>query len=279
MSELHYTTVGDGPPLVFVHGLAGSTRWWRHNTKGLSNHFKLYLIDLPGFGMTGSPRPLTDILASLPAWLDLLGLEKVHLVGHSMGGYVVTHFAATHPERVGRLALIDAAGIPLKSTLPHMIGRVLQSIPYGSPSFIPTVISDGLRAGIPTLLRLTWEILDVDARPLLRNIEAPTLILWGTRDKLLPPQHGLQMAKLIPNASFHFIPRAGHNAMADRPVLVNRHLLDFFCQALADEEPETKPTPFPELAEKEEGRDLVGLPSYSAIRGMCHVAKLCYHSL
>lgn len=251
MSELHYSTLGSGPPLVFVHGLAGSTRWWRHNTRSLAEHFTVYLVDLPGFGQTGAARPLGEVVASLPVWLDLLGLERVHLVGHSMGGYVAIHLAATAPERVGRLALIDALGIPLRSSVPRMIGRLLQSIPHGSLSFIPTVVSDGLRAGIPTLLRLTNEIMEIDARPLLRRIEAPTLVLWGTRDRVLPPQQGLKMAELIPSATFHFIPRAGHNAMADRPRLVNRHLVDFFRRALPDEQPERGPTPFPELARGE----------------------------
>ena len=119
-----------------------------------------------------------------------------------------------------------------------MMWRLMRALPHGSPTFLPTVVSDGLRAGIPTLLRLTAEILEVDARPLLRTIQAPTLVLWGTRDKLLPPQMGLEMESLIPNATFHFIPRAGHNAMADRSGLVNRYLVDFFTQVLPDNQAE-----------------------------------------
>lgn len=228
MSELHYTTYGSGPPLVLVHGLAGSTRWWRRNTRALSEHFRVYLVDLPGFGLSGSACALEDVALSLPAWLDWMGLERVHLVGHSMGGYVSLRLAAEQPERIDRLALIDAVGMPLKSNLQRMILRLVQAAKHGSFSFIPTVISDGLRAGIPTLLRLTSEICEVDARPLLPHIQAPTLLLWGTRDVMLPPQMGVQMADLIPNATLHFIPRAGHNAMADRPTLVNQYLLDFF---------------------------------------------------
>lgn len=228
MAELNYTVYGEGPPLVLVHGLAGSTRWWRRNTHVLSEHFKVYLIDLPGFGGSGAAESLEVVTASLPAWLDWIGLDCVHLVGHSMGGYVALHLAARQPERVRRLALIDSVGVPVKAPIRHMVSRMASAVRHGSFTFIPTVISDGLRAGIPTLLRLTSEIVEVDGRPLLRQIQAPTLVLWGTRDVILPPRLGMEMAKEIPDATFHFIPRAGHNAMADRPRLVNRYLVDFF---------------------------------------------------
>ncbi len=228
MSELHFLSVGEGPPLVFVHGLAGSTRWWRRNVQPLSRHFKVYVLDLPGFGRSNAPCPLEEIAASLPAWLDQMGLERVRLVGHSMGGYISLRLAATQPERVAQLALIDSVGMPLHATLPHLIGRTLLGARYSSLTFVPTILWDGLRAGIPTLLRLASEIMDVDARPLLQALQMPTLILWGTRDVLLPPHLGSEMAELVPDATLHLIPRAGHNAMADRPALVNRHLLDFF---------------------------------------------------
>jgi pimeloyl-ACP methyl ester carboxylesterase len=230
MTELHYTTYGSGPPLVMVHGLAGSQRWWRRNTKALSKHFKVYLIDLPGFGRRGAVRPLAELAASLPAWLEWAGLDCVRLVGHSMGGYIALHLAATTPERVAQLALINSVGMPVETSVPQMVRRLLLSAPHGSPTFIPTILTDGVRAGIPALLRLTAEIVKVDARPLLRAIQAPTLVLWGTRDILLPPRMGMQMARHIPNATFQFVPRAGHNAMADRPTMVNRYLLDFFQQ-------------------------------------------------
>ena len=239
MSNLHYTAQGNGPPLVFVHGLAGSSRWWRANTRLLSKHFTVYLVDLPGFGRSRATGrgPLAELVASLPGWLDRHGLERVHLVGHSMGGYIASHLAATRPERVGRLALIDSVGIPLNLNVAQMLRRVLQGLPHSAPLFVPIVVADGLRAGLPYLLRLTNEIVQVDTRVLLPQIEAPTLLLWGTRDTVVPPALGLEMSELIPDSRFYFIPRAGHNAMADRPELVNRYLVDFFLQALPSEQP------------------------------------------
>jgi pimeloyl-ACP methyl ester carboxylesterase len=226
--ELHYTSYGSGPPLVLVHGLAGSTRWWRRNIQALSPYFKVFLVDLPGFGLSGKGKTLEELRGVLPLWLDLMGLDCVHLVGHSMGGYLAINLAAMYPERIQRLCLIDAVGVPIRARLGTMMGRVINSIQHSSLTFIPTVISDGLRAGIPHLISLTREIVEVDARPMLPKIEATTLILWGTRDVITPPQLGLEMAETIPNATFRFVPRAGHNAMADRPKLVNEYLLEFF---------------------------------------------------
>ncbi|MCB0076864.1 MAG: alpha/beta hydrolase [Anaerolineales bacterium] len=226
---LNYVTIGSGPPLIFVHGLAGSNRWWARNSEMLSKEFTVYLIDLPGLQRAKEKyHPLAALVDSLPAWLDLLNLERVNLVGHSMGGYIALHLAATAPARVTRLALLDSVGMPTQTNTLGMMGRVLKGIRHSSPSFIPTVIGDGLRTGPPTLLRLTDEILAVDARPLLREIRVPTLVMWGTRDTLLPAKLGRRMAALIPNASFKLVPRAGHNVMADQPLKVNRYLRDFF---------------------------------------------------
>lgn len=226
--DLHYTSYGSGPPLVLVHGLAGSTRWWRRNIQALHPYFKVYLVDLPGFGLSGKGKPLKELTDVLPFWLELMGLECVDVIGHSMGAYLATHLAAAYPEKVNRLCLIDSVGVPIQAKLSNMIGRVINAVQYSSLTFIPTVVSDGLRAGIPHLIELTNEIVEVDSRPILPKIKATTLILWGTRDVITPPKMGLEMAELIPNSTFRFIPRAGHNAMADRPKLVNEYLLEFF---------------------------------------------------
>jgi pimeloyl-ACP methyl ester carboxylesterase len=232
MSKLHFTVQGEGEPLVLVHGLGASSRWWRRNTKALAEHFKVYLVDLPGFGLSGSPCALAEIAQSLELWLDHAELDCVNLVGHSMGGYVSIHLAAMRPERVRRLALINSAGIPVGVGLREMTTRLMLAFRHGSPTFIPTVITDVMRAGLPSLVRLSIELLQIDARPLCQKIQIPTLVLWGIRDKLLPPELGLQMAECLPNATFQYIPRAGHNPMVDRPAVVNRYLLDYLLRDL-----------------------------------------------
>ncbi|MGB0388397.1 MAG: alpha/beta fold hydrolase [Ardenticatenaceae bacterium] len=227
MSKLYYETFGSGPPLVLVHGLGGSGQWWLHNIEPLSWHFTLYVVDLPGFGRSAPTCSLVQLVSYLPAWLDEVGLERVQIVGHSMGGYLVQHLAATQPERVERLVLMGTLGVPLYAKTHDMVLRFLSELENIPLPFWPTMISDGLHAGIPALWRLTDEICKLDARPLMAQIQVPTLILWGEHDWLLPVEMGIKMAHLIPKASFYVIENAGHNVMIDQPEAVNQHLLDF----------------------------------------------------
>src|SRR5436305_923836 len=106
---VYYQVVGEGEPLVLVHGLSGSLRWWRRNVPALAEHYRVYLIDLPGFGMMRHfPRRLTldEVADDLAAWMKAVGLQKVSLIAHSMGGYLCMRVAATQPELVERLVLV-----------------------------------------------------------------------------------------------------------------------------------------------------------------------------
>ncbi len=88
--RISYQRVGTGPPLVLVHGLAGSGRWWRHNLRALTRRFTVYIVDLVGFGSSGHQEFLLDAASGyLVRWMDHLGIERASFIGHSMGGYVV----------------------------------------------------------------------------------------------------------------------------------------------------------------------------------------------
>src|SRR5690606_793883 len=106
---------GDAPVLVLLHGLSGSGRWWARNVPGLAEHHRVMIPDLVGYGRTplvGRVPPLARMADLLAGWLDALGLERVDVAGHSMGGQVAIHFAARHTTRLRRLVLVDAAGVP-----------------------------------------------------------------------------------------------------------------------------------------------------------------------
>ena len=103
--------VGTGPPLILLHGLAGSARWWARNIPALSRSFRVIAIDLPGFG--ASPRghrlELDGVVDQLVGTMDALGIDRASVIGHSMGGLIAGGLAADRPERVERLVLVDAA--------------------------------------------------------------------------------------------------------------------------------------------------------------------------
>src|SRR5690242_20540263 len=90
---IHYQVAGqeDGEPVVLVHGLSASWRWWVRNISALAERYRVYLLDLPGFGSMRRFRRhfvLDDLSASIIAWMDAMDIKQAHLIGHSMGGYI-----------------------------------------------------------------------------------------------------------------------------------------------------------------------------------------------
>jgi pimeloyl-ACP methyl ester carboxylesterase len=103
---IRYEVAGEGEPVVLVHGLSGSTGWWARNVAMLAGRYRVYLVDLPGFGAMRRLRrqfALAEAASWLSAWMESVGLGRAHLVGHSMGGYVCLRLAANRPEAVGTL--------------------------------------------------------------------------------------------------------------------------------------------------------------------------------
>src|SRR5690606_3573141 len=164
--------------------------------------------------------PALDAVAVILAeWFTVLGLERAHVVGHSMGGQIAIHLAADAPDRVDRLVLIAAAGIPRPidaRSLVQFLAGVAPITSWGDPRFIPAIVRDALKAGPITLLQASAHILRDDVRPLLPAIRAPTLVVWGTRDPLLPVEHSRILADRIPDARRVLLHRAAHNPMVDR---------------------------------------------------------------
>lgn len=228
---VRYEVAGEGEPVVLVHGLSGSTRWWARNVPALAEHHRVYLVNLPGFGTVRRPRRrfvLAEAASWLLAWLEALGLEEVNLVGHSMGGFLSLRIAAGRPGVVRRLVLVDPAGMPAGRTMLGHLGPLLLAARYGAPSFLPVLARDALYAGPLTLLRTTRDLLAEDVRGDLRSVGMPTLLVWGERDPLIPLSVGGLMRVEIPDSRLLVIERAGHNPMFDRPEDFNGALLAFF---------------------------------------------------
>jgi pimeloyl-ACP methyl ester carboxylesterase len=219
--------------VVLVHGLAGSARWWRRNVAALRSEYRVIIPDLIGFGRTERTGrlPRMDRVADvLCAWLEVLGQQCVHLVGHSMGGQVSIHLAANHPDVVDRLVLVDSAGIPRTRAPGDVVRAWMAMAPpraWGDPRFLRTIAEDAWAAGPATLAQALHRIVSDDVRPLLGRIRAPTLVVWGEGDRLVPPADGEAFRRLIPDARLVRIRRAAHNPMVDRPSAFNRVLLRF----------------------------------------------------
>ena len=228
-ATIAYQVAGDGPPLVLVHGLSGSSRWWRRNIGALTPHWRVYVVDLIGFGASRTRHPfvLAEAAGYLAQWLDQLELPRASLVGHSMGGLIAAELAADAPARVDRLVLVDPAALPLSPRLMIHALSLLRELRTLSPSFLPVLLADTLRAGPFTMWRAITALMLADLRPKLAQICAPTLVIWGERDALVPLAFAQQLAEHLRYEQLVVIKGAGHVPMWDRPQEFNRVLIEF----------------------------------------------------
>jgi len=231
--RLHYEVEGpaDGQVVVLVHGLGGRAEDWRELAPYLAKAgFRVYLPDLIGYGRSEKPADFSysvhDETGVVVGFLDALGLQQVDLGGWSMGGAIVQHVAADHPQRVRRLMLFDSAGLfvlpkwDLNLFTPHSAEQVDQLVdllmpnPPKVPGFVARDIlrvSDD-RAWIIHRALATM-ITGRDATDkLLPRLKMPVLILWGGEDKITPVTQGEMLHQLLPQSEFHVIPGCGHLA-------------------------------------------------------------------
>jgi pimeloyl-ACP methyl ester carboxylesterase len=227
-SILYYQEAGEGPPLILIHGLSGSGRWWRQNVNFLAQEYQVYVIDLIGFGHGRRQRFVLDRMAqTIAQWMDALELERAVLIGHSMGGFIAADLASNCPEKVERLVLVDAAALPMGRTRAQTAVGLIRAVFEMPANFLPILAGDAFRAGPRTIWRAAHELLTSDISARLNRIQAPTLVVWGQNDWLVPLQIGVRIYDRLDDASFVVLPHAGHNPMWDRPDAFNGVLDDF----------------------------------------------------
>ncbi len=257
--ELSVIDEGDGPAILFVHGLGGYKENWEENL----GHFaaaghRTIAVDLPGFGRSdkpaGIPYGIKFFSDTLCATLDRLGIERAHWVGNSMGGHISAFTALEHPDRVDRLVLVDAAGtnqaeilqliaanpemaprLDLKPT-PELIDLMVRSIIFFGPSpridkMVARAIDDSERRDEPARQNATLHSLQsILATPMAERvgaIAAPTMLIWGREDRLVSLACGEIFASRIAGARMHVIDECGHCPMLEKPDEFNRVVTEF----------------------------------------------------
>lgn len=220
------------PPLLYLHGTFLGNLWLDYH-RALAQHFHLFAPDIPGFGLTPRPewtRDMSDYILYFRDLLDVLELEKVHLVGHSLGGWMAVEVAIWYPERVQRLVLSNAAGIRVKGTpIPHllamhpeeMLAVCFDNLAAAAPLIPPQVNEEYLLSQYrqrATLASLAWNP-DYDPKLELRlgRVQIPTLLVWGEHDRLIAPIYGETYRKLLPHAQLTVLPGTGHMPMFEQP--------------------------------------------------------------
>jgi pimeloyl-ACP methyl ester carboxylesterase len=226
------TRSGSGPPVVLIHGLGGSSEWWRYTMPALAATHTVAAVDLVGFGRnrlflrrSSLPLKFDDIGALLIRWLESSFDQPVHLVGNSMGGHIAIHVAAARPDLVRSLVLVDSTGIPFELKPGQHLSNLV--VPPGAVSFARILARDLFRSGPASIGLAFARLLRDDARPSMRVLRMPVLLLWGERDPLVPLAYAREIQAEVPQARLVVIARAGHVPMWDHPAAFNAALTAF----------------------------------------------------
>lgn len=228
-AALAYEAGGSGSPVLLLHGLSGSGRWWSRNVPALAQHFRTYTVDLPGFGANRAIRwtGLDDTADWLATWMADEGVGPAHVAGHSLGGAVAAHLAVRHPQRVDRLVLVGSAIRPRAARATTRATDLLRTIQRRSPGFTAMFVRDALRCHPRSAAAATVEAIMTNWDGRLAQVAAPTLVVWGEHDPITPIARGRAIAASIPGARFVSIPKTGHNPMWEDPETFNAEVLRF----------------------------------------------------
>lgn len=226
-AHMRWHVAGHGPPLVLVHGLAGSSRWWSAMLAPLTERYACHLLDVPRFGAALRPEETAEWLA---AWMDAAGLDRIGLIGHSVGGAAAARLAALRPARVDALILISPAGMPSGRRVTGYVLPLLGALRMTTPAFLIRLSTDALRAGPAAILRGGLYASRADVREQARSIDVPTLLIWGDRDPLVPFTLADEWRRALPTARLVVLPGVGHVPMVERPRELAAALREFLDQ-------------------------------------------------
>lgn len=189
-------------------------------------------MDLVGFGRnrfflkrSRLPLDFAEIAALLARWIEAEIGEPVHVVGNSMGGHIAIHIAAARPAVVRSLVLVNSTGVPFRVAPAEHIRNFF--LPRGIWSFLRVLARDLFRAGPTSISVALGRILRDDARPLLRELRVPVLLVWGEHDPLVPLIYAKEMLVDIHNARLEIVPHAGHVPMWENPSAFNSAVVRF----------------------------------------------------
>ncbi|WP_433286497.1 alpha/beta fold hydrolase [Micromonospora sp. CA-244673] len=205
---------GDGPPVVLVHGLAVSHRYLTPLAVALSATHPVYVPDLPGFGLTERPGTAYDVTrhaAFLTDWLAAYRLGPVCLLGHSFGAEVAAALAARRPDLVSALVLAAPTSDPAARSRRGQVGRwlldTLREAKWQAPILLRDVLDARPWRVFATLSHSVRNPVEAD----LVRVTAPTLVLTGDRDPVVPAGWRAEAARLVPDARTAAVPGAAHN--------------------------------------------------------------------
>lgn len=229
--KINYEVEGEGKPVILLHGWLASLETMRPLQKHLSNWFKVYNVDVIGFGKSELPdKPLNtnDFGDFLSEFINKLKIENPILIGHSNGGKTIINYAGRNLGKINKIVLIDSTGIKPKRKPSYYFKvytfKIVKNIVKVLPKKFENLREKALNKfgsadykSSPEILRKTMNIiLNEDQRKIMTNINVPTLMIWGDKDTATPLEDARKMEKLISNSGIAVLEGAGHFSYLDR---------------------------------------------------------------
>lgn len=251
--ELFYEIKGTGEPLLLIAGFMCDRAYWSLLMPSLITQYRVIRFDNRGIGQSSapdSPYSIQQMANDAAALLDILGIEKAHVVGHSMGGQIAQELALTHPQKIQSLILLSsfakgnekfntiiktwgdiAAKLDLelyeKVVLPWIFTENFYAIPGMVDQLIEWAINYPFAPIAHGLYHQSRAIINHDTTNRLQYIKCPTLVLVGKQDILTPVKFSEQLAQGIPNAELVIIEDGGHSFLIESPESVAQFMLKF----------------------------------------------------
>lgn len=247
--KIHYVEAGTGPTVILLHGLGGSTQVWQFNIGALAEKYHVVVPDQIGFGKSDKPlvnyriRTYVDFLDQ---FCKQLKIERATLIGNSMGGWVAAMFAASFPDRVDKLVLVDAAGYAppkdldtriffglnptTREGMKVLVEKVFYNKAFQTDAAIDMAIAARLAAGDGyTINSITESIIRGEdfLDDVVKTIKRPTLLIWGRQDGLVPLAEGERFNKDIAGSKMIVIDQCGHVPNLEKPGEFNAAVLKF----------------------------------------------------
>ena len=248
--QVHYRDEGTGFPIVLMHGTAASLHTYDAWTKQLSKDYRVIRLDLPAFGLTGPNKNAEYSIESytkfLSQFLEKIKVAKFYLAGNSLGGNIAWNYAAEYPEKVRKLILIDASGLPTLTPQPPIFKMaktpILNSLfLYITPKFIirknieqvyanKLKVTDALvtryhkmslrtgnRKAFIDRAKTDFNVAEKVNLVKLKSIKTTTLLIWGAKDTWIPLGNGKRMDSMLPNSKLVILENSGHVPMEENP--------------------------------------------------------------
>jgi len=248
--QMNYWAGKEGPPgargiVLFIHGAGGSQFIWSWQKGFFEKRFRPVVLDLPGHGESGGKGEdkIGRYADHAYSFLKALGLQKVFLVGHSMGGAIVQTLALMHPEVIGGIVLVGT-GARLK-VVPEILNGIKNNFEgtvrkIARFAYSRKASADLVEGGVENLLRCSSEVLygdflacdRFDLTQEVEKIDLPTLVLCGNEDQLTPVKYSEFLQSRIPRSRLEITPGAGHMVMMEAPEAFNEKVGEFISEGI-----------------------------------------------